>query len=125
MFEQLQQQLAAAHHERQVNDDVNRARAPCSDHVDRVVLRHPNGNKSNGRVDGQPPSNRSSEHRRSRLKAASATLDTEDLYNAGVLELRGNGEQRDRLFQSGDDQEQPMQTFLPRNGVEQPQETTC
>lgn len=110
-----QQQRQALHHERQVNEPVDDNTRRAGD-VNEVVLRH----QSNGQVS---QSNRLSDHRRSRLKAASATLDSEDLCNAGILELWRNDEQHG-LPESSD---RLMQT-LPLNGENSTRverETTC
>lgn len=112
MFQRQQQQTP--HHERQVNESIVADNEAIDGNVDKVVMRH----QSNGRLS---QSNRLSDHRRSRLKGASATLDSEDLYNAGIMELWTNGEQRG-LPASSDGQ------ILPRNGkgsMHVEKETTC
>jgi len=80
--------------------------------ADNVVMRHQT-TKSNGRV-SQP--NRSSDGRRPRLKAVSATLESEDLNNIGNLELWRN------------DVDQSRDNLRPVNGVNSmnvEKETTC
>jgi len=110
-----QQQQAPPHHERQVNESVIDDNGARDGNVDKVVMRH----QSNGRVS---QSNRLSDQRRSRLKGASATLDSDDLYNAGIMELWRNGEQRAGPPASSDRQ------TLPLNGKDSmhvEKETTC
>ena len=112
---QQPQQHQAQHHDQQVTEYIayDAAAARPAD-VNGVVLRHQD-TKSNGQL-SQP-------NRRSRLQAASATLESEELNSPGNLELWRNGVDHD--------QPQPSDNTvqnLPLNGDDSmhvEKETTC
>ena len=102
------------HHEQQVSEYIEAAARPAD--LNGVVLRHPPDTKSNGRL--LEPS------RRSRLQAASATLESEDLNSPGNLDLWRNDDVEHGPPQHSDSTVQNLQL----NGDDSShveKETTC